>query len=194
MKIMKRNKSVFLGALLVLGLSLAQPSNVLAQYEQEGEQGKGEKPSAEVEAKMTEALKTDYPDAALGEFRKVKDAGTNKIFAVEFTARGDKMRAQVASDGTIVETEEPGDIKTFPAAASDALRKAITAMGTKDNGIRFGRTYFEVQEGGTNGVALVKLSEPMLTYRADVANNKGKPGKYSFKADGTQVEQPTWGK
>jgi hypothetical protein len=67
-------------------------------------------------------------------------------------------------------------------------------MGTKDNGIRLGRTYFEVQEGGTNGVALVKLTEPLLTYRADVANNKGKPGKYSFKADGTQVEQPTWGK
>jgi hypothetical protein len=192
---MKRNHSFFLGALLVLGLSLAQLSNVLAQYEQEGDQEKVEKPSAEVEAKMTEALKVDFPDAAaLGEFRKIKDAGTNKIFAVEFTAKGEKMRAHVASDGTIVETEEPGDIKTFPAAASEALRKAITAMGTKDNGIRLGRTYFEVQEGGTNGVALVKLSEPMLTYRADVANNKGKPGKYSFKADGTQVEQPTWGK
>jgi hypothetical protein len=52
---MKRNHSLFLGALLVLGLGLAQLSNVLAQDEQEGEQGKGEKPSAEVEAKMRSA-------------------------------------------------------------------------------------------------------------------------------------------
>ena len=66
-------------------------------------------------------------------------------------------------------------------------------MGVKDNGIRLGRTYAEVQEG-TNEVAIVKLPTPVLTYRADVANNLGKRGKFSFKADGTLVEKPAWAK
>ena len=160
--IMKRIYHILLGAMVVLGLGLAQPMNVLEQ-EPSGEQGKGESPSAEAEAKMTEALKVDFPDAALGEFKKIRNVGANQIFAVQFTFRGARMRAQVTTDGSIVETEEPGDIKTFPAAANEALRKAITAMGTKDLGIRLGRTYFEIQEDGTNPVALVRLSLPMLT-------------------------------
>jgi hypothetical protein len=190
---MKRNKRLFFAALLTLGLGLTQLPNVLSQDE-EGENEKAEKPSAEVEAIMTASLKTDFPDATFGEFHKTESAGTNNLFAVEFRSLDRKMRAIVASEGTIMETEEPGDIKNFPTAASEAVRKAITAMGTKDLGVRLGRTLAEVQESGTNGVAIVKLSEPMLTYRADVQNNLGKPGKYSFKADGTLIKKPSWAK
>ena len=184
---MKRNHGWVLSVLLAFGLGIAPSLRA-----QEAAAQADKKPSAEVEAKMIETVKKLFPDAVMGEFEKIGTAGTNTVFVAPFTLRGDRMLATVISDGTLLETEEPADIKTFPEAANQAVRRAITQMGVKDNGVRLGRTYAEIQTDETNNVTVVKLPEPLLTYRADVANNHGVPGKYSFKADGTPVEKPSW--
>ena len=195
---MKRNNTLFFSVLLVLGLVVTDLPKALAQYGmtpapgKTSEQDKSDEPSAEAGAKMTEALATAFADAAVVGYKKMISAGTNDIYAVQFTSKGNKMRGILATDGTIVETEEPADIKTFPDGANNAVRKAITGMGVKDLGVRLGRTYYELDKGASNEVSMVKLQAPLLTYRADVQNNQGQPGKFSFKADGTVVEKPSW--
>jgi hypothetical protein len=195
---MKRNNSPLFCALLVLGVILVQMPKASAQYGmtpaqgKTSEQEKSEPPPKEAAAKMTEALTAEFPDAAGITFKKMTSAGTNDVYGVQFTAKGNKMRGIVATDGTILETEEPADIKTFPDGANNAVRKAITGMGVKDLGVRLGRTYYELQKGATNELDIVRLPAPLLTYRADVQNNQGQPGKFSFKADGTPVEKPSW--
>ena len=179
---MKRNLGLFFGMLLVFGLGV-----VLSLRAQQAAAAAGED-----ETKMTEAIKALYSDAVIEGFTNVGTAGTNTLFMAPFTSKGDKMLATVLSDGILIETEEPADIKTFPEAANQAVRKAITAIGVKDNGVRLGRTYAEIQIDETNNVTVVKLPEPLVTYRADVANNHGVQGKYSFKADGTPVQKPSW--
>jgi hypothetical protein len=195
---MTRNYALFI-SVLVIGLVMAQ-SKALAQYgmtpapEKAGEQDKGEQPSAEAGAKMTAALTTAFPDAAVVGYKKMASAGTNDVYAVQFTSKGAKfpLRSIMATDGTLMETEEPANINTFPDAANNAVRKAITGMGVRDLGVRLGRTYYELQKGSTNGLEIVQLPAPLLTYRADVRNNHGEPGKFIFKADGTVVEKPSW--
>jgi hypothetical protein len=193
---MKRKNLPFLSALLALGLVMTPLPKALAQYgmapAKPAGEDKSEQPSAEAKAKVDETVKAAFPDAAVSDYKKTASAGTNDIVAIEFTSKGSKMRGIVATDGTIMETEEPGDIRTFPDAANTAVRKAITGMGVKDLGVRLGRTYAELKKGSSNEVTIVKLDAPLLTYRADVRNNQGQPGKFSFKADGTVVEKPSW--
>jgi hypothetical protein len=190
---MKRNNVLFFSVIVAFGLGLTQLPNVLAQ-----EMGSStnkiveEKPPAEAEARMVDALKVPFPGAEIVTFKKTKTVGTNDIYAVELTDSGKALHASVATEGTVMETDEPADIKTFPQAANDALRKAITGVGVKDNGVRLGKTYAEVQKDESGQLAIVKLPAPVLIYRADVQNNHGTPGRFGFKADGTPVEKPDW--
>ena len=54
-----------------------------------------------------------------------KTAGTNDVYAVQFTSKGAKfpLRSIVATDGTLMETEEPANINTFPDAANNAVHR-----------------------------------------------------------------------
>src|SRR5689334_7973916 len=157
---MKRNRHLFLGALVVLGLGETQLPTALAQMygaptagekdaNKASDQAKDEAPSAEAGAKMTESLAAAFPGAKVVASKKLSSAGTNDIYGVQFTAQPGKMRGIIATDGTILETEEPADINTFPGPANNAVRKAITGMGVKDLGVRLGRTYGEVRTGSS---------------------------------------------
>src|SRR5580765_5397483 len=105
-KIMTRNYALFI-SVLVIGLFMAQPK-ALAQYGmtpapgKAAEEDKGEQPPAEAGAKMTEALTAAFPDAAVVAYKKMTSAGTNDIYAVQFTSKGNKMRGIVATDGTLM--------------------------------------------------------------------------------------------
>jgi hypothetical protein len=185
---MKRINVLFFSVALALGLGMAQLPKALAEESGSSTNNvAGPKPSPEAEANMIAAIKEQFPDAADIDFKKIKSVGTNSVYAASFQ----RNRAQVAADGTLVETDEPSDITTFPAAANAAVRKAITGMGVKDNGVRLGKTYAEVRKN-ESGEYLAKLPQPVLTYRADVANNKGAPGEFIFNADGSAVDKPDW--
>jgi hypothetical protein len=185
----------FLGVLLFSAAGIIAPLNLVAQETNATPEPAAEKKSAsETEADVTRAIKDVYPDATVGKLKKAKSEGTNDVYSVEFTSKGARMTADVVQDGTILEVEEPGDISTFPAAANAAVRKAITGMGIKDNGVRVGHTYAEIRKDDSGEPTVVKLAEPLTTYRADVANNLGTPGKFSFKADGSVVDRPAWAK
>ena len=191
---MKRNNSLFPPALLVLALAIAPLPNAPAQ-----EPGPAENPdnpsqakAADLDDTLSEALKAVQAGATLSSFEKARSAGTNDVYTVHFTVSGTKMLAEVTGDGSVLKTEEPGDIAKFPEAANAAVRKAITGMGVKDNGVILTRTYAEIEEKGPGAFVVVKLSAPQTTYGANVQNNHGQPGKFRFTADGTAVERPTW--
>ena len=190
---MKRNKILFFSAMLALGFAIACLPNASAQETNSASTNTPppvkEPPAAEVEPILAEALKAVFPGAQMTEFKKQKNVGTNFVYAINATG---KIEAWIALDGIVVETEEPANINTFPPAANEAVRKAITGMGIKDNGCRLRKTYAVPQKNEAGQDALVKLPAPELTYGADVANNHGAGGKFGFKANGTLVQKPDW--
>jgi hypothetical protein len=194
---MKRTSMGFLGALLVLGTAVAQLPSTSAP-------GQGstnspdttpmEKSAATVETNLLAAIKAVYPDATMGGFQKQKAVGTNDLYSVDFTANKEKMRAEVVDDGTLVETEQPGDIAQFPEAARTALIKAMTDVGMRETGIKINIRYAEIRPDGSGGANVVRLPAPVMIYGAKVQNHRGQTGKVGFSADGTPVERPSWGR
>src|SRR6267378_1602829 len=89
-----------------------------------------EKPSAEVAARVTQAIKAKYPDAAINGMAKETEDGLSFI-GVQLTANGTEMDVDVMEDGTLVGSEEAADAKAFPKPAAKALKKATKGMTIK---------------------------------------------------------------
>jgi hypothetical protein len=151
-----------------------------------------DKPDAAAAAKITEAIKAVYPDAVIGEMGKETEDGLS-FYEVAVTVKGAKIDADVTSDGTIIETEESADIKTFPDPAAKALTK--TTKGMKIKGAEIAKTYAKGVKDDTTGDAQVihvtKLAEPTVAYEVDVVKD-GKRGEFSVSAEGAILESPKW--
>jgi hypothetical protein len=162
----------------VLGLGLAGAilPNVLAQ-------AKKDAPSAEATAKITAAIKALYPEAVIS------------FYEVALTVKGNKIDANVTSDGTIIETEETTDMKLFPKAASEAIAKA--AKGMKITGGELVKTFAKAVKddstGDTQVTHVVKLAEPTISYEVAVEQGTNK-GELAVSAGGKVLETPKWAK
>src|SRR5271157_4249188 len=95
-----------MSALVGLGLVGGVLPLALAQSGKEGESGK---PPPAVEATITQAIKAAYPDAVIKKMGKESEDGIS-FYEVKLTVNGNKMDADVTSDGTIIETEAAADI------------------------------------------------------------------------------------
>src|SRR5208282_4581421 len=113
-----------MSALVGLGLVGGVLPYALAESDKEGESGK---PSPAAEATITQAIKAAYPDAVIKKMGKESEGGIS-FYEVKLTVNGNKVDADVTSDGTIIETEAAADINTFPAAAAAAIKKAAKGM------------------------------------------------------------------
>lgn len=176
------NLKVIMYALVGLGLAATVQQKALAAPK--------EKPSAEVEAKITVALKAAYPDVVIIEMGKETEDGLSFV-GVTLTSKGNKMDADVTEDGTIVGTEETTDITTFPKPAAKALKTATKDMTVKSTEIA--KTYAEADKNDKSGTKAVKLAQPTVAYEADVEKD-GQKGEFAFSADGTILESPKWAK
>ena len=177
---MKQNK--LMRALLAIGLAGFAVSSATAADKV--------KPTPEVEAKITATLKATFPEVVIaGMVQETEDGLT--FFAVDMTSKGDKIDADVMADGTLVATEQAADIKSFPKAASKALKKATKGMKVVVTEIA--TTYAEADKTDTTGNKAVKLDKPKVAYDADVEQD-GKKGEFAVSADGTILESPKWAK
>jgi hypothetical protein len=173
----------------VLGLGLAGAilPNVLAQ-------AKKDAPSAEATAKITAAIKALYPEAVIGKMGKEEEDGIS-FYEVALTVKGNKIDANVTSDGTIIETEETTDMKLFPKAASEAIAKA--AKGMKITGGELVKTFAKAVKddstGDTQVTHVVKLAEPTISYEVAVEQGTNK-GELAVSAGGKVLETPKWAK
>lgn len=185
---MKHNDSFFAAALMVLALAISPLSNASAQEPNQPSQSK----TGKLQATLSSALKSTLPGAVFTGFEKEKKLGTNEVYKVQFTCNGTNMLARITGDGTLLTTDQPANIHTFPVGAKAAVRKAITGMGIKDLGVRLRHTYAEIQPESSNAFQVVTLPEPRVTYGANVRNNHGQPGRFEFTADGALVKSPSW--
>src|SRR6267378_3398263 len=85
------------------------------------------KPSPEIEAKVTAAVKAAFPEVAVQGIKAETENGMN-LYEVKFTSEGKKMDGDVTADGTLLETEEAAELASFPKPAQKALKKASKGM------------------------------------------------------------------
>ncbi|HEX4646838.1 MAG TPA: hypothetical protein VH598_14640 [Verrucomicrobiae bacterium] len=147
-----------------------------------------EKPSADVQARVTQVIKAKYPDATIGGMAKETEDGLSFI-GVKLTSNGTKMDVDVMEDGTLVESEEQADIKTFPKPAATALKKATKGMKIKATEIA--RTYAKADPNNKTGTKAITLPEPIVAYEMDVEKD-GKKGEFAVDANGKFLETPKW--
>jgi hypothetical protein len=148
-----------------------------------------EKPTPEVEAKVTQTIKDTFPDVVISNMGKGNEDGLD-VIGVAFTSKGKKMDADVTPDGVLVGTEEEGDIKAFPPAAAKALKKATKGMKAS---YEIARTFAKGEKDASGVMKVTKLAEPIIAYEADVEKD-GKKGEFAFDASGKLLESPDWAK
>lgn len=166
-------------ALIGAGLATALSQNLLAAPK--------EKPTPEVEAKLTTVIKDRYPDASITSMAKESEDGLNFV-GIQFTSNGRQIDADVMEDGTLVETEETADVNSFPKPAADALKAAT--KGLKVDTFEIATTYAVAAKDDPTATKAVKLDEPKVAYEADV--EKIQKGEFSLSADGSILESPAW--
>lgn len=169
------------GALLGASLAIAVIANVSAADK--------EKPTVEVEARVTQTIRNTFPDVVISSMAKENEDGLD-VIGVAFTSKGKKMDADVTPDGILVGTEEEADIKAFPKAAAKALKKATKGMKAS---YEIARTFAKGEKDGAGVTKVMKLAEPTIAYEADVEKD-GKKGEFAFDANGKLLESPSWAK
>lgn len=147
-----------------------------------------EKPSAAAAARVTETIKSKFPDAVITKMGKESEDGLSFI-GVDFTLKGAKVEADVMEDGTLVGTEVAADISTFPKAAAKALKKATKGMTIKETEIA--TTYAKADPNDKTGMKAVTLAQPKIAYETAV-QKEGKKGEFAVDADGNILESPKW--
>ncbi len=192
---MEHCHSLFRTALLVLALAATPLLNAPAQQSDSADKSpkaSGPKSAEEIKAILSKAIQAVHADATVSGFVQKETVGSNDIYSVQCTVKGTNLVAEISDDGTLLNTEQPGDIRQFPPAAEGALRGAITAMGIRENGIKLRCIYAEIQKDPSGASTIVQLASPRMIYGADVQNNRAQKGKYGFYADGTLAEKPSW--
>lgn len=147
-----------------------------------------EKPSAEVQARVTQVIKRNFPDALIKEMGKESEDGLSFV-SVDFTSKGTSMEADVMEDGTLVGTEAAARLRDFPKAAAKALKKATKGMTVKETEIA--TTYAKADPTDKSGLKAITLPEPVVTYTFPaglsdvVAIAAGNQFAMALKKDGT---------
>jgi hypothetical protein len=147
-----------------------------------------EKPSTDVEARVTQVIKAAYPDVTITGMAKESEDGLSFI-GVQMTSTGNKIDVDVMEDGTLVGSEEAAEIKAFPKAAAKALKKATKGMTIKANEIA--KTYAKADPNDKTGTKAVKLAEPIVAYEMDVEKD-GQKGEFAVDTNGKFLETPKW--
>jgi len=145
------------------------------------------KPTAEVGAKATQAVKEVFPDAQIGKIGTENEDGMNLV-EVKFTVNGVKKEADVSMDGVLLEVEEKGEIAKLPESAAQALKKATQGMKAK---YEIATTYAKQQKDASGTMTVTKLAQPTVAYEADVKNGD-KKGEFVVDANGKILESPKW--
>ncbi len=170
-----------ISALAGLGLVSLLASNTVAAEK--------EKPAPEVQAKVARAIRDVFPDAVIGEMVKENEDGLD-VIGVALMSKGNKIGADVTPDGILVETEEPGEIMSFPQPAAKALKKATRGMKAS---FEVAKTFAKSEKDSSGGMKVTKLAVPAIAYEADVEKD-GKKGEFAFDAEGKLLESPKWAK
>lgn len=133
---------------------------------------------------VKEAVMAAHPGASITKVKAEKEEIDE--YEVEFTDHGRKMSADVAPNGTIIETEERVEESEVPAAAREAIQRA--AEGGRIKGYEKATITGKADKEKNTAT---KLDEPIVHYEAD-ATKDGKSAEIAVTADGKLAEAPEW--
>jgi len=128
-------------------------------------------------------FKTLFPNGTIDKLDAEEENGV-MIYDFEFHAGGREKEADIAGDGTMVESTLVIPQKDIPAPAMKAIQAA--AKGAKLGRCERMETYYELEAG-----KVVKMDKPMTKYAAEMTKN-GKKAEAIVSADGKMVEAPEW--
>jgi uncharacterized membrane protein YkoI len=186
---MKRNNWLFLGfvVLLTLGLTISTGCAKKESEEQveklEVEEPKPVKSEVGLPLAVTEAIKTNVPDAEI-DFVGVAEENGITLYDIEFKA--DRGEIEVAADGTVIDVVTVITMEELPEAAAKAIQDSIGDATIK----RLEKS--EIKKEGETGT-LVKLEIPRYVYEAELVKND-QTGEIEVDADGDITEPLKWDK
>ena len=128
-------------------------------------------------------FKTMFPNGTIDKLDAEEEEGV-MIYDFEFHAGGREKEADIAGDGTMVESTLVITQKDIPPAAMKTIQAA--AKGAKLGRCEWMETYYELKEG-----KVIKMDKPMIKYAAEMTKN-GKKAEVIVATDGKVVEKPEW--
>jgi hypothetical protein len=158
-----------------------------AAYAKEEAKAKVELPDA-----VAKALATICPNAKITvtDAEQETEEGVT-VFDIEFTAGTAKMEADIAADGTILETSAVVGLNVVPEAAAKAIKAA--AEGATIKQVERAEIRAEIKKGEGGKGAIVMLQTPRVNFEAELTKGD-QEGEITVAADGTVVEPLKWKK
>ena len=132
---------------------------------------------------VANTFKTLFPNGTIAKLDVEEENGV-MVYDFEFTAGTREKEADIAGDGTMIESTlvvAPGDI---PAPAMKTIKK--TANGAKLGRLEWLETFYELKDG-----KLVKLPKPEIHYAAEMSRKDQKAEVFVDPA-GNVTEAPEW--
>ena len=131
---------------------------------------------ADPDAAVINAVKAEFPQAAVGEMEKETEGGV-VVYEVELVQDGKEIEVTVTSGGVIMEVEREIAQAELPPAVAAAIAKA--AGGAKIEEIEREEIRAVVRDG-----KVVKLDKPKIVYEAEF-RKAGREVEVEVAADGT---------
>ena len=128
-------------------------------------------------------FKSAFPNGTIDKLDAEAEEGVT-VYDFEFHAGDKEKEADIAADGTMMESTLVVTQKDFSPAAMKTIQ--ATAKGAKIGRCEWMKTYYEPKEG-----KLVKLAKPMVKYAAEMTK-ADKKAEVIVSETGKVVEAPEW--
>ena len=158
----------------------ALTSSTAVTAEQAGEQRV--KPS-QFPAAVAATVKTNCRNCRVAKATREVENGVT-VYDIEF--RNGRGEMDIAEDGSMIGRETIVKVRSVPATAMKAIRKA--AAGGRIKQIVRDETHAELKDGN-----IVKLSAPTYVYEADLVK-RGRVAEVEVSPEGEITEPPKWRK
>ena len=158
--------AVFLGLLVIAGAAASAPF-----------------PPDKLPEPVATTFKAMFPNGTIDKLDAEEEDGVT-IYDFEFHAGGREKEADIAADGTMIESTLVITSKDIPPAAMKGIQ--AVAKGAKLGRCEWIETSYEL-EGGK----VIKMAKPMIKYAAEM-RKAGKMAEAIVTTDGKMVEAPEW--
>lgn len=128
-------------------------------------------------------FKAMFPNGTIDKLDAEEENGV-MIYDFEFHAGDREKEADIAGDGTMVESTLVITQKDIPPVPMKAIMAA--AKGGKLGRCEWMETYYDLKDG-----KVVKMDKPMIKYAAEMTKG-GKKAEAIVSVDGKMVEAPEW--
>ena len=167
-RVIKRGGPVagFLGLMLIVGMARSAPF-----------------PPEKLPEPVATTFKTMFPNGTIQNLDAEEEDGV-MIYDFEFLAGDREKEADIAADGTMIESTLVIPRTEIPAPAMKGIQSV--AKGATLGRCEWMETFYALKGGKA-----IKMDKPMIKYAAEMTKN-GKKAEVIVSADGKVVEKPEW--